>query len=1180
MRSKPILLTLFYRVITLLFRFVAEIGSGRPNTESEEESHRSRPLHGKGVTVTELSVEDVPRTLDFEERPSLMATKGVGLEILEQAEEKPFPPTVAELEESVTWRDLGIYFLRQLLSQVQAVVPVSLYFTVFLAVVFRQPLTSVVSIVGGLVLVIIGLTFFLEGLKIFFMPLSERIGWKLPLKFPLAPVLAVLTVLGILCTYAEPALNALMPLGDLVVPYEAPYLFWIMNPWRSWLVLSIGIGVGLSILLGTLRLKRNWKLNPMIYITLILAVGPAIYLQWGNPHLKKLVALAWDIGVVATGPVTVPITLALGSGIAMGSPSLAKNPLSGFGLVALASLYPIITVQTLIMILSFLKSRDDLLIEIEILLNSNTATAVSVWDKSPLLELILSLRSILPLAGLLLAILLLAVRESLPELSWYQILKADRESREDSTERKERQKKEDEESHPSNLKLDEFASREDHESDDNLGSQINSDFHVGSSHSRHEINLNQHNHHSHHHYSDSIVKSGSFKRSGMLKKSTSNLNRSGAFSKSSTPLKRAPSGLKILRTQDQDDSDEEGDHVRRGRSRVDGIERSQISRHEREDDEGYDSKSDDNEDGYSGSPPPRSRGRLTDDEDDLESGEKERSSGGFFDSWRISIDGTRQHLEQHYNAHGHGGSAHGEESDKENESDEMEGRDSVDYPSRESMDREGSYEDSDLDSRRMSMDSEYEEEEIENSQRVLENFDAMPVNMTKFQQLRAKASTLIRRHSVFLLGLLSVQIGCLLFNWGIVYGLSPLSLQVGGWLPTAYMHVNGVADSPKYEYAIGVLLILVFGFLLGALVTLAEPGMAVFCRQVTSVTNGEIETNFLLATVSVGVGSGLSIGMLTLVFHVPTLYIVLAGYPIAVLFTMLTPNPGLSAVAWDAAGTVTGPVTTPLVLAIGLAFGLRDPLVDGFGVLTCAAIFPIISILLTKKIVDVFSGLKERARMAPVKPGQMGVLSATLRWGEDEAEKKKRRRARRKKKRRMRRRRERLALLEAQELQERQARREERRMSRFFARQNGEDVETEDDDSDVEIQGEINEIGVKNNEFGLNLQAEDSLHQNLDANEAASTENGVVASSRVSRTFSPRISLSGNRPNTGEETEKEKLRREIAEGVHDEDDEEDDEEEDEDDDEHHEDEEDDEEDDDDDYIPPRQIQSIAAPNSS
>lgn len=725
-----------------------------------------------------------------------------------------------------------------------------------------------------------------------------------------------------------------------------------MNPWRKWLVLSIGLGVGLSILMGTLRLKRNWKLNPMIYITLILSLGPAIYLQWGNPQLKKLVPLAWDIGVVATGPVTVPITLALGSGIAQGSPALAKNPLSGFGLVALASLFPIITVQGLIMILAFMKSRDDLLIEIEILLNAETTSTVSAWDQSPLQELILSLRSILPLAGLLLAILLLAVRESLPELSWYQILKADKESREDSTETKERHRMEDLESHGSNLHLEETEVSEEE---------------VAASPSHYDDSI---------HTPHPLNRSSSLNRSSFLNRSTSRLKMStNKLQKSSSNLK--VSG-RVARRADDDESDD--DSPRRGDSPTPRGRRGADD----------DDESEDEGDTRDYSPPARRRAVLTDDEDDLPA--EPSAEPGFFDSWRISIDGTRAHLEQHYQHH-----------DAPQEEAEPEPRDSEDTsaeisrPSRDSLD----ISDSDLDSYRFSIDSGLEEEEAD---RTLDNFESLPVGTTRMQEIRIKFNTLVKRHSVFLLGFVSVQIGCLLFNWGIVYGLSPLSLQVGGWLPTAYMHVNGISASPKYEYAIGVLFVLFFGFILGALVTLAEPGMAVFCRQVTSLTRGEIQTTFLLATVSVGVGAGLSVGILTLVFHVPTLYIVLAGYPFAVILTMLTPDPGLSAVAWDAAGTVTGPVTTPLVLSIGLAFGLRDPLVDGFGVLTCAAIFPIISVLAAKKGLDLFSGLKERARLAPVKPGQMGVLSATLRWREDEEERKRKRRERRRRRRARRRR--------------------------------------------------------------------------------------------------------------------------------------------------------------------------------
>lgn len=212
-------------MVSLLLGYTAIQGGSRDSPVSNDEVPRSASFGRDSIVETRLGTPGIPGSLESEDSYSTMRTKGVGLEILEQSEEPSQPPTDAELEQSVTWKDLGIYFLRQLLSQIQAVVPVSLYFTVFLALVFRQPLTSVLSIGGGLLLVIIGLTFFLEGLKIFFMPLSERIGWKLPLKFPLAPVLGALTVLGILCTYAEPALNALVPLGDLVVPAEAPYLY-------------------------------------------------------------------------------------------------------------------------------------------------------------------------------------------------------------------------------------------------------------------------------------------------------------------------------------------------------------------------------------------------------------------------------------------------------------------------------------------------------------------------------------------------------------------------------------------------------------------------------------------------------------------------------------------------------------------------------------------------------------------------------------------------------------------------------------------------------------------------------------------------------------------------------------------------------------------------------------------
>lgn len=137
-------------------------------------------------------------------------------------------------------------------------------------------------------------------------------GNELPERLHIAFVLTVAAFLGVLVTYAEPAIAALRPLARLVDPDRAPYLYYLMNQQQELMVLAIGLGVGVAAVIGTLRFLKDWPLKPIIYATLAPTIGAACYMQWGNPDLAPLIGVAWDCGGVTTGPVTVPVLLALG----------------------------------------------------------------------------------------------------------------------------------------------------------------------------------------------------------------------------------------------------------------------------------------------------------------------------------------------------------------------------------------------------------------------------------------------------------------------------------------------------------------------------------------------------------------------------------------------------------------------------------------------------------------------------------------------------------------------------------------------------------------------------------------------------------------------------------------------------------------------------------------------------
>ena len=150
-------------------------------------------------------------------------------------------------------------------------------------------------------------------------------------------MLLIAFLLGIGVTFAEPAIGALQAVGSIVNVEKAPFLRTLLGEWAGTLVLVVGMGVGLAAVLGTSRFLYNWSLKPMIYMALVPTIGLTVYCMQ-DPDLAKILGLAWDCGAVTTGPVTVPLVLALGIGIAA-SGGKGDSSLSGFGIVTLAVSY-------------------------------------------------------------------------------------------------------------------------------------------------------------------------------------------------------------------------------------------------------------------------------------------------------------------------------------------------------------------------------------------------------------------------------------------------------------------------------------------------------------------------------------------------------------------------------------------------------------------------------------------------------------------------------------------------------------------------------------------------------------------------------------------------------------------------------------------------------------------------
>ena len=306
------------------------------------------------------------------------------------------------------------YLSTRFIDQARAVVPLAIYLALFQYIVLRTPVMDASIIAGGLFAVMIGLMMFMEGLKLGLMPFGEVIGNTLPRKLPLTGVLVIAFLLGISVTFAEPAIGALQVAGSIVDPTKAPYLFTLLNDRSGATVLVVGLGVGLAAVLGTVRFLRGWSLKPLIFMsvtpTLILSLIALM-----DPELTKIVGLAWDCGAVTTGPVTVPLVLALGIGVASAAGKGADSSLSGFGIVTLASVFPILGVLCLSFYTAYTVPVETIIMRAaEIKMAAELAANQPQWfEITPWTEVILGVRAIIPLVVFLAIILFVVLREKM-----------------------------------------------------------------------------------------------------------------------------------------------------------------------------------------------------------------------------------------------------------------------------------------------------------------------------------------------------------------------------------------------------------------------------------------------------------------------------------------------------------------------------------------------------------------------------------------------------------------------------------------------------------------------------------------------------------------------------------------------------------------------------------------------
>lgn len=230
--------------------------------------------------------------------------------------------------------------LKKLKDSITDLLPIVLVIAFFQIFVLKQPLPQIGDVLFGALLVVLGLSLFVQGLEMGLFPIGEAMAQALARKGSLFWLLCFSFALGFSTTVAEPALIAVAAeaatiAGDGGLIESTPEA---LKSYAFGLRMSVAFSVGLAILIGVMRILKGWPIHYLIIggyslVMLMTIIAP-----------EEIIGIAYDAGGVTTSTITVPLVAALGVGLA--SSIRGRSPLiDGFGLIAFASLLPMIFVM-------------------------------------------------------------------------------------------------------------------------------------------------------------------------------------------------------------------------------------------------------------------------------------------------------------------------------------------------------------------------------------------------------------------------------------------------------------------------------------------------------------------------------------------------------------------------------------------------------------------------------------------------------------------------------------------------------------------------------------------------------------------------------------------------------------------------------------------------------------------
>jgi hypothetical protein len=219
-------------------------------------------------------------------------------------------------------------------------------------------------------------------------------------------------------------------------------------------------------------------------------------------------------------------------------------------------------------------------------------------------------------------------------------------------------------------------------------------------------------------------------------------------------------------------------------------------------------------------------------------------------------------------------------------------------------------------------------------------------------------------------GLVLVVVGLSIFIVGLEKCVFPIGTQMANQLTDLNFLTSGdenviaaIKDSIKIDPAI-YLWTYVFAFLIGFSTTLAEPALIAVALKAKEITTGAISAWGLRISVALGVAFGVTLGVYRIVTGNPLHYYIATGYAFLLVQTYFAPKM-IVPLAYDSGGVTTSTVTVPLIAALGIGLAAnvpgRSPLIDGFGLIAFASLFPMITVMAYAMITEILAARKRTA---------------------------------------------------------------------------------------------------------------------------------------------------------------------------------------------------------------------------